>query len=97
MRPPITRWLWLRRLQAVLGIRGASAFSIIGEVEPAVRLAASTFVLGAFAVAVAAEYFAAAHLVMTVPSTDRVLIDGGLLVAMNRDAWDELRREVFVF
>ncbi|QQR37806.1 inositol monophosphatase [Devosia oryziradicis] len=24
-------------------------------------------------------------------------VDGGLLVAMNRDAWDELRREVFVF
>lgn len=24
-------------------------------------------------------------------------VDGGLLVAINRDAWDELRREVFVF
>ena len=24
-------------------------------------------------------------------------VDGGLLVAVNRDAWDELRREVFVF
>ena len=24
-------------------------------------------------------------------------VDGGLLVAMNREAWDELRREVFVF
>lgn len=24
-------------------------------------------------------------------------VDGGLLVAMNRDAWDELRREVFTF
>ena len=24
-------------------------------------------------------------------------VDGGLLVALNRDAWTELRREVFVF